>query len=62
MTEFIVKYHIYVDDIKTNKSLIVSFKWYEYITHDRIIKRFFKNLKEDYPVYYSDIDSVILIL
>ena len=62
MTHFCVNYHIYVDDRNVNKSLLISFKWYEHISHTRVIKRFFKKLKENYPVYYSDIDSINLLL
>lgn len=61
MTQFIIYYHIYVDDIKTNKSLTISFKWYEHISRKKIVKRFFETLEEDYPVMYQDIDSIHLI-
>lgn len=58
---FIVKYHIYIDDVKTYKTLNVTFKWYEYVSINRILKRFFKNLNESYPVFSSDIDSINLV-
>ena len=62
MTKFIVNYHIYKDGVKTNKSKNVSFKWYEFITSSRVLKRFFEGLDEEYPVFCSDIDSINLIL
>lgn len=62
MTKFIVNYHTYEDGVKTNKSKNVSFKWYEFITSSRVLKRFFESLDEEYPVFCSDIDSINLIL
>lgn len=66
MTQFIIYYHIiepknYIKDIKTYKSHTISFKWYEYISRKKIVKRFFETLQENYPVMYKDIDSIHLI-
>lgn len=64
MTTFVVKYHRYVDGVRTYFTKEVEFKWYEHISQRRIVTKFFKYIDDMHitDVAYSDIDSISLVI